>query len=145
MEHALFQVESIVVRVVSISHLSIVGYNGQCRIWDPHLPMEEEPNRSPVRNVKFSGDGSKLAVVRYSDQIEMWTKSNGECQWSKQINLHVNYEICLAFSTDDSKIVCKSGDKTIILDAESGEQCNSEDAFDFESIHDHVHYVDDVS
>ena len=75
----------------------------------------------------------------------MWTVSDGECQWSTKSNLHVDYEIRLAFSADNSKLACKDGDKMIVLDAESGEQCNSEDAFDFESIHDHVHYVDDVS
>ena len=45
----------------------------------------------------------------------------------------------LAFSTDGSKIACKNRDKTTVLDAESGEQCNSEDTFDFESTYDDVH------
>ena len=139
MEHALFQVESIVVRVVSISHLSIVGFDDRCRIWDPHLPMEEELNRSAVREMKFSRDRSKLAVARESGQIEMWTVSNCECQWKTKSNLGVAYRIRLAFSADDSKLACKNDDKKTVLDAESGEECNSEDTFDFESNYDHVH------
>ena len=118
--------------------MSIVS-NGGCLIWDPHLPSEEEPNRSAVAKVKFSRDGSKLAVARESDQIEMWTVSDVECQWSTEINLQVNYESRLAFSADNSKLACKEGDKTTVLDAESGEECNSEDTFDFESTYDHVH------
>ena len=98
--------------------------------------MEEEQNRSEVRNMKFSRDRSKLAVARYSDQIEMWTVSNGECQWSALINTGNKY---LAFSADDSKLACKNRYKTIVFDAESGEQCTSEDTFDFESTYDHVH------
>ena len=35
----------------------------------------------------------------------------------------------LAFSTDGSKIACKKCDKIIVMDAESGEECNSEDTF----------------
>ena len=31
------------------------------------------------------------------------------------------------------------------MDAESGEECTSEETFDFESTYDHVHWVDDVS
>ena len=96
--------------------------------------------------MKFSRDGLKLAVARYSGQIEilMWTVSNGKCQWSTQINLPFDSGTRLAFSADDSKIACKS-DKTIVLDAESGEECNSEDTFDFESTYDHVHEAEDVS
>ena len=107
--------------------------------------MEEEPNRSTVRNVKFSRDGSKLAVARESDQIEMWAVSNGECRWATEINLHVNYDTFLAFSADDSKLACKNRGKLIVLDAESGEECNSYETFDFESTSDHVHLVDYVS
>ena len=103
--------------------------------------MEEEPNRRPVVRVKFSRDGSKLAVARESGQIEMWTVSNGECQWSTESNLHVDYWFRFAFSADDSKLACKNRDKTIVLDAESGEECNSEDTFDYESTYDHVHDV----
>ena len=98
--------------------------------------MEEEPNRSTVRNVKFSRDGSKLAAGRFLNQIEMWTVSDGECRWSALINTENKY---LAFSADDSKLACKDDDKIIVLDAESGEECNSEDTFDFESTYDHVH------
>ena len=107
--------------------------------------MEEPKRSSPVENVRFSRDGSKLAVARALCQVEMWTVSNPECQWSTWTNLHVNYEIRLAFFADDSKLACKSGDETIVLDAESGEECNSEDTFDFESTYDHVHEVDNVS
>ena len=107
--------------------------------------MEEEPNGSAVEKMKFSRDGSKLAVARLSGQIEMWTVSNGECQWKTKSNRDANYRRHLAFSADDSKLACKSGDETIVLDAESGEQCNSEDTFDFESTYDHVHEVDNVS
>ena len=35
-------------------------------------------------------------------------------------------ENCLAFSTDGLKIACKNRDKIIVMDAESGEECNSE-------------------
>ena len=98
--------------------------------------MEEEQKRSAVLNVRFSRDGSKLGATRESGQIEMWTVSSGECQWSTQINLHVNSGTCLAFSADESKLTCKEGDKTIVLDAESGD---SDETFDFKSTNDHVH------
>ena len=39
-------------------------------------------------------------------------------------------EKCLAFSTDGSKITCKKRDKIIVMDAESGEECNSENTFE---------------
>ena len=68
----------------------------------------------------------------------MWSVSNWECQWSTSIDLHVGYQFHLVFSADESKLACRS-DKTIVLDAESGEECNSEDTFDFESTYDHVH------
>ena len=42
-------------------------------------------------------------------------------------------EKCLAFSAEDSKIACKNRDKIIVMDAESGEECKSEDTF--ESLH----------
>ena len=101
--------------------------------------MEEEPNRSAVLNMKFSRDGSKLAVARESGQIEMWTASDGECRWKTKSNRDVGYRRHLAFSADDSKLACKNRYKTIVFDAESGEECNSEDTFDYESTYDHVH------
>ena len=115
--------------------------------------MEEEPNGSAVEKMKFSRDGSKLAVARLSGQIEMWTVSNGECQWKTKSNRDANYRRHLAFSADDSKLACerrfrkktKNRYKTIVLDAESGKKCKSEDTFDFKSSNDHVHRVDDVS
>ena len=48
-------------------------------------------------------------------------------------------EKCLAFSMDGSKIACKNRDKIIVMDAESGEECNSEDTF--ESTYVHYAYV----
>ena len=107
--------------------------------------MEAEPNRSAVENVKFSWDRSKLAVARRSGQIEMWTVSDGECRWSTQINLDVSHLCRLAFSADDSKLACKEGDKMIVVDAESDEECTSEDTFDFESAYDHIHWAAYVS
>ena len=89
--------------------------------------MEEEPKlSSPIRNVKFSNNGSRLAVLRKSGQVEMWSVSTWECQWSTTINPGYNY---LAFSADDSKIACNKDDEIIVLDAESGEECNREDTF----------------
>ena len=99
------------------------------------MPIEKEPNRSAAEYVKFSRDRSKLAVARYSDHIEMWTVSNGECQWKTKSNLHVGYLFHLAFSADDSKLACKNDDKMIVLDAESGEECNSEDTFEFTEVY----------
>ena len=96
--------------------------------------MEEEPNRSAVEKMKFSRDGSKLAVARESGQIEMWTVSNEECQWSI-----IAYCSHLAFSANDSKLACKEDNNMIALNAESGEECNSDETFDFESTYDHVH------
>ena len=101
--------------------------------------MEEELKRSAVLDVKFSRDRSKLAVARDSGQIEMWTVSNGECQWKTKSNLGVDYLFRLAFSADNSKLACKGDGKTTVLDAESGEECTSEETFDFESTYDHVH------
>ena len=142
MERAWFQVESIVVRVVSISHLPTVARSGECRIWDPHLAIEEELERSnPVLNVKFSRDGSKLAVARDSGQVEVWTVSNWESQWTTAFDQSYTY---LEFSADNSKIACKNYHETIVVDAESGKKCNDEDSFDFESAF-HVHQVDYVS
>ena len=86
--------------------------------------------------MKFSRDGSKLAVARRSDQIEMWTVSNGECRWSALINTGNKY---LAFSADDSKLACKNRNEIFVFDAESGEEYTSEDTFIFESTNDHVH------
>ena len=99
--------------------------------------MEEEPNRSTVRDLKFSRDRSKLAVARESDQVEMWTVSDVECRWATEMS--VGSSTLLAFSADESKLACKDHYQTIVLDAESGEECNSEDTFDFESTYDHVH------
>ena len=70
----------------------------------------------------------------------MWTVSDGECRWSTQINLLISSWYRLAFSADDSKLACKNDDKKTVLDAESGEECTSEDTFDFESTYDHVHW-----
>ena len=72
----------------------------------------------------------------------MWTVSNGECQWSRQI---IDYFSHLAFSANESKLACKDDDKPIVMDAESGEECTSEDTFDFESTYDHVHQAHYVS
>ena len=101
--------------------------------------MEEEEKRSSqVSDLKFSRDRSKLAIARKSGQVEMWTVSNWECHWSTQTSLLVNYRFHLTFSADDSKITCKN-DEITVLDAESGEECDSEDTFDFCSTNDHVH------
>ena len=95
--------------------------------------------------MKFSRDGSKLVVARYSGQIEMWTASNGECQWKTKSNRGAGYRLHLAFSADDSKLSCKDDDKTIVFDAESGDECTSDETFDFESTYDHVHKPEYVS
>ena len=72
----------------------------------------------------------------------MWNVSNCESQWTKPINPGNNY---LAFSADDSKLACKTGNKTFVLDADSGEECNGEDTFDFYATYDHAHESNYVS
>ena len=41
----------------------------------------------------------------------------------------------LAFSMYGSKIACKNRDKIVVMDAESGEECNSEDTFESTYVH----------
>ena len=69
--------------------------------------------------MKFSEDGSRLAIHRDSNfgQVEMWTVSNRECQWTTEFNPD---DIRLAFSA-------KLAHKAISSNAESGEEWDGED------------------
>ena len=57
------------------------SFHGTCRLWDLHLTEEEKREDSRVKRVKFSEDGSLLAVVG-EDNLEMWKTSTWERRWS---------------------------------------------------------------
>ena len=107
------------------------------QVWKAKVPMEEERKRSsPIWGLKLSRDRSKPAVARLSGQVEMWTVSNWESQWLTELNCDFIYaEKYLAFSADGSKLACKSGGIVTVLDAKSGEECNSEDTFEFTEVY----------
>ena len=61
--------------------IHLPAYNGTCRLWDVHLTEEEQQEDVRVCSVKFSEDGSLLAVLRW-ENLETWKTSTWDRLWS---------------------------------------------------------------
>ena len=105
-----------------------------------------------IWGMKFSVDGSKLAVGWAGGKIEMRDTSIWNCIWSTITC--VEYPWRFAFSPDAPLIACKDVEETeiVFLDVETGRRRNNEDAtftrFTYDTSYDHVHWkreMNDVS
>ena len=107
--------------------------NRTCRLWDLHLTEEQQQEDGGVRRVKFSKDGSLLAVLRWPN-LEMWKTSTWERLWSVSFS---GYSI--DFSPDGLRVLMKGGDEKVhAYDVRSGDTLGEVDSM-LNSMHDHVH------
>ena len=114
-------------REPSLIHLS-ASFSGTCRLWD--LSVEEQED--PVRSVKFSENGSLLAI-RQSVNLEMWETSTWKCLWSVQCEAdYIN------FSPGGLQVLAG----TKVYDVRAGGTLG-DDRHVLESMYDHVHLVSD--
>ena len=106
---------------------------GTCRLWDVHLTEEEQQEDGLYLRVKFSEDGSLLAVLRWAN-LEMWKTSTWERLWSVPFNGH-----SIDFSPDGLRVLVKDGYKSVhAYDVRSGDALGEIDSMP-DSMHDHVH------
>ena len=107
---------------------------GFCRLWDLHLTEEEQREGRRVYGVKFSEDGSLLAIKQSGTlDLCMWKTSAWERLWS------VPYEGYDIFSHDSLQVFVKdSGSKYYAYDARSGDALGEVHHMP-DSMHDHVH------
>ena len=89
--------------------------HGTCRLWDLHLTEEEQQEDGSALRVKFSEDGSLLAVTR-DFHLDMWQTSTWERLWSAPCNrCNIDFSPdCLRVLADDRgkfeyPIVCRDG------------------------------------
>ena len=103
------------------------------RLWDVHLTEEEQQEDGRVWRVKFSKDGSLLAL-RQGENLEMWKTSTWECLWSVQFNGH-----SIDFSHGGLRFLVKDEDENVhAYDVLSGDALGEIDSMT-NSMHDHVH------
>ena len=104
-----------------------------CRLWDVHLTEEEQQEGGRVWRVKFSEDGSLLAVLRWAN-LEMWKTSTWECLWSVP---RMGYNI--DFSPDGLRVLMEdSRENVYAYHVRSGDALGEIDTMP-NSIYDHVH------
>ena len=104
-----------------------------CRLWDLHSTEEEQQENGRVRRVKFSEDGSFLAVSRMQNLV-MWKTSTWECLWSVP---RMGYNI--DFSPDGLRVLMEdSRENVYAYDVRSGDALVEIDTMP-NSIYDHVH------
>ena len=83
MAHAFSRVSHALSLCESSHLIHLPASNRTCRLWDLHLTEEEQEEDGYVWSVKFSEDGSLLAVLRLAN-LEMWKTSTWERLWSVQ-------------------------------------------------------------
>ena len=96
------------------------------------MTEEEWQEEDSVQRVKFSEDGSLLAVRRVGN-LEMWKTSTWERMWSVSCNA---YDI--DFSPDGLRVLANQVYAIHAYDVRSGDTLGEIDSMP-ESIHDHVH------
>ena len=113
--------------------------NDICRLWDPHLTEEDQREDGSVRKVKFSENGSFLAVRRPTT-LEMWMVSTWERLWSVPCRGGT-----IDFSADGLQVLVEDGEggeynvKIVHwYDVRSGDALGENNSMP-ESMHDHVH------
>ena len=114
-----------------------VSEDGTCRLWDLHLG-EEDLEEDLVRSVKFSEDGSLLAV-KWERDLELWKTSTWEHLWSARCDgRQVN------FSPDSLRVLVEHYEdhvkKVHAYDVCSGDALGEFDSIPV-SMHDHVHDI----
>ena len=106
---------------------------GTCRLWDLHLTGEEQQEDGRVWRVKFSVDGSFLAVLQ-RENLTMWKTSTGDRLWSVPFDGY-----SLDFSPDGLRVLVKDEDENVhAYDVRSGDALGEIDSTP-NSMHDHVH------
>ena len=132
MAHAFSQVS----HALSLCHRPILIHlpasHETCRLWDIHLTEEEQREDGRVKRVKFSEDGSLLAVLRM-ENLEMWKTSTWECLRSVPCE---GYSI--DFSPDGLRVLMKNSRENVYAyDVRSGDAQGEIDSMPY-SMHDHV-------
>ena len=105
------------------------SHNGTCRLLDIHLA--EQPEDNPVHSIKFSEDGSLLAI-KQSGTLCMWKTSAWEHLWS------VPCEGRRIMSHDSLQVIMDSSSEYHAHDARSGDRLGGVRHMP-RSMHDHVH------
>ena len=109
--------------------------DGTCQLWDFHLG-EENLEEDRVLSVKFSEDGSSLAVRREKD-LELWKTSTWERLWSVRSN---GWQV--DFSPDCLRVLVEDDEDHVknvhAYDVRTGDALGKFDSIP-ESMHDHVH------
>ena len=104
-----------------------------CRLWDIHLTEEEQQEDVRVYSVKFSEDGSLLAVLRWAN-LEMWKTSTWERLWSVQFDGYL-----IDFSHGGLRVLVEDKYENVhAYDVRSGDALGEIDSIT-NSMHDHVH------
>ena len=83
MVHVFFQVSHTLLLCEPSNLIHLPASRNTCRLWDVHLTEEQQQEDGHVWSVKFSEDGSLLAVLRMQN-LEMWKTSTWERLWSVQ-------------------------------------------------------------
>ena len=133
MAHAFSPVSHALLLCESSHLIHLPASRGTCRLWDVHLTEEEQQEDVRVYSVKFSEDGSLLAVLRWAN-LEMWKTSTWERQWSVQFDGYL-----IDFSHGGLRVLVK--DKYLNIhayDVLSGDALGEIDSIT-NSMHDHVH------
>ena len=115
-----------------------VSINGTCRLWDLSFPKEKDDVGS-VDALKFSGDGSMLAVVRNRNP-EVWNVPSWK-QISRKPQSWSNPKT-KTYLFDDFQVAIQISPLVIMLFATQSDTSTDEAiGFKYESMHDHIHMV----
>ena len=107
--------------------------HGTCRLWDVHLTEEEQQEDGRVWEVKFSEDGSLLAVLRMKN-LKMWKTSTWERLWSVPLDGN-----SIDFSPDGLRVLMEDSRQNVhAYDVRSGDALVEMYSMP-NSMHDHVH------
>ena len=113
--------------------IHLLASDKTCQFWDVHLTEEEQQEDGSVWRVKFSEDGSLLALKREKN-LEMWKTSTWDRLWSVPCD---GSEI--DFSPDGLRVLAEDRDNNVhAYDVRSGDALG-EVHYTPDSMHDHVH------
>ena len=134
MAHAFSQVSHALSLCDRPSLIHIPASNGTCRLWDAHLTEEEQQEDGFAWKVRFSEDGSLLAVLRWRN-LEMLKTSTWERLWSVQLDGH-----SIDFSPGGLRVLVEDEDENVhAYDVRSGDALGEMHSMP-NLMHDHVHW-----
>ena len=107
--------------------LASAGFDGKIILWD--LTSLSQPERiltiptGEINALAFSPDGNRLVTGRLNGNVEVWDTTPGPTLGKNILTINDEQTVySVAFSSGGTRMAASDGEKTIILDAASGQR-----------------------